>query len=195
MPKNRSRSCFTTLKWRRRLPIPIAIPRTLPVVMSIRMVNVETLAKLAASSSVRISSVGLCMRSLFSSGALPDHKVNLRNNTIGLLGRVIFLKNARGHAYYEFGEPIMTAPERVWSAPLQALTADQRAQFENVSGGIGWPEVGSRMLTRVVGGQDLVDGWVVVQEEVYRYAVIQEGVMLVRTVLYDYLATEVYWSQ
>ena len=50
------------------------------------------------------------------------------------------------------------------------------------------------MMTRVMTGQDLCDGWVVVQDDVYRYGVAQCGVMLVRSVLFEYLATEVYWG-
>ena len=50
------------------------------------------------------------------------------------------------------------------------------------------------MLTRVFTGRDLVDGWVQVQEGSYRYLVAQHGLMLVRTVIAEYLATEAYWS-
>lgn len=108
----------------------------------------------------------------------------------------VILKNARGHALYEIGEPMLTEPEYVWAVPLETLTAEQRAEFEDMGGpGIqGWPEVGSRMMQRMVTGQDLCNGWVVVQDGIYRYGVVQQGVMLVRSVLWDYLATEVYWS-
>jgi hypothetical protein len=106
----------------------------------------------------------------------------------------VVLKNARGHAYFEYGEPMLDAPAYVRSLPLEALTAEQRAEFENVELGPGWPEVGSRMMTRVVTGQDLAGGWVVVQDGVYRYAVAQDGGMLVRSVLFEYLGTEVRWS-
>jgi hypothetical protein len=50
------------------------------------------------------------------------------------------------------------------------------------------------MMTRVLTGQDLQDAWVVVQDDVYRYAVIQDGTFRVRSVVWDYLATEVYWD-
>jgi hypothetical protein len=75
-----------------------------------------------------------------------------------------------------------------------ALSADERAEFESAGTGPAWPEVGSRMMTRMVTGQDLRDGWIVVQDGVYRYAVIQEGGMLVKSVLFEYLATEVHWD-
>jgi hypothetical protein len=51
--------------------------------------------------------------------------------------------------------------------------------------GSGWPEVGSRMMSRMLTGQDMADGWIVVQEGVYRYAVGQNGGMLVRSVLFE----------
>jgi hypothetical protein len=67
-------------------------------------------------------------------------------------------------------------------------------EFESIDNGLLWPEVGSRMMTRVITGQDLSNGWVIVQEGVYRYAVVQQGGILVRSVLREYLATEVYWD-
>ena len=112
------------------------------------------------------------------------------------INRVI-VKNARGHAFYEYGEPMLTEPDHVRAVPLESMTAAQREEFENIQGDgeiAGWPEVGSRMMTRVMTGQDLCDGWVVVQDGVYRYGVAQCGVMLVRSVLFEYLATEVYWG-
>lgn len=109
------------------------------------------------------------------------------------INRVV-VKNARGHAFFEYGEPLLSEPEHVWAAPLETLSPEQRAEFENIDMGSGWPEVGSRMLTRVMTGQDLSGAWVIVQDGVYRYGVEQQGVMLVRSVLFEYLATEVYWS-
>jgi hypothetical protein len=50
------------------------------------------------------------------------------------------------------------------------------------------------MMTRVVTGQDLVGDWVTVQEGTYRYAVAQVGRMRVRSVIHEYLATEVLWG-
>lgn len=105
----------------------------------------------------------------------------------------VILKNARGHAYYEYGEPMLEPPDRVWLAPLELLAPEERSQFEDVQRNL-WPEVGSRMLTRVVTGQDLWDGWVIAQDDVYRYAVVPEGRLMVRSVIHEYLATEVRWD-
>ena len=107
----------------------------------------------------------------------------------------VIVKNARGHVLHELGEPVSDAPSGVGCWPMVRLTADQRDTFECVSLGAGWPEVGSRMMQRLAGVDPLVDGWVEVQEGVYRYAVVQgpDG-LLVRTVIREYLATEVHWS-
>ena len=105
----------------------------------------------------------------------------------------VILKNARGHAYYEYGEPMLEPPARIWFTPLELLKPEERSQFEDVQRNI-WPEVGSRMLTRVVTGQDLWDGWVIAQDDVYRYAVVPEGRLMVRSVIHEYLATEVLWD-
>lgn len=106
----------------------------------------------------------------------------------------IVLKNARGHAVFEFGEPMLQAPHHVWWLPLLALTRTEREEFEDAEAGSVWPEVGSRMMTRWLTGQDLSAGWVIVQEGVYRYSVSCDSGMRVRTVLSEYLATEVWWS-
>ena len=108
----------------------------------------------------------------------------------------IVVKNARGHAFYECGEPMLIEPEHVWTRPLVSMTATEREEFDT-AGRAGelapWPELGSRMTTRVLTGQDMRDGWVIVQDGVYRFRVDLCGGMLVRSMLFEYLATEVYW--
>lgn len=111
------------------------------------------------------------------------------------INRVI-VKNARGHAYFEFGEPILGEPDRVWAVPLEVLTPSERDEFERRNEPDErsvWPEVGSRMLTRLITGQDMVGAWVFVQNGVYRYSAEQRAGFVVRSVLYEYLATEVVW--
>lgn len=109
------------------------------------------------------------------------------------INRVV-IKNARGHAFYEHGEPMMSEPAHVRTVPLESFTSQQLINFENIDYGNGWPEVGSRMMTRMITGKDILGAWIVVQDGVYRYCAAHQGEMLVRTVLYEYLATEVYWS-
>ena len=108
--------------------------------------------------------------------------------------RRVVLKNARGHAYHELGEPLMEDPAHVCFVPLMSMACDHRATFEDIGGGLdGWPEVGSRMMSRVVNGVDLDRGWIKVERGRYRYAVDSCGIT-VRTVIWEYLATETYWT-
>jgi hypothetical protein len=109
----------------------------------------------------------------------------------------VVLKNARGHVYFEYGEPILSEPNHVWAQPLASMDRDQRIIFENVGviGDLaGRAEVGSRMMTRQISEQDMEGRWIVVQPRVYRYAVFQAGSLTVRSVLRDYLATEAHWD-
>jgi hypothetical protein len=108
----------------------------------------------------------------------------------------ILIKNARGHAFYEYGEPMLDDPSHVHMVPISAFDADAQSQFEIIPSDGVWPEVGSRMMTRMMTGQDLDGSWVVVQEGVYRYGVTQcNGGILVRTVIMDYLGTQVFWGE
>lgn len=107
--------------------------------------------------------------------------------------RRVVVKNARGHAFYEYGEPMLDEPVAITVRPLELLTDEERLAFESPVGN-GWPEVGSRMMTRILTGQDMDGPWIVVQDGVYRYTVGQSGGLMVRTVLNEYLATEVSWD-
>lgn len=108
------------------------------------------------------------------------------------LNRVI-LKNARGHAAYEMGEPMFEEPEYVHAGPLAVLDEGPRATFAE-AGGKAWPKVANGTMTRTGTGEKVDIGWVVVQEGVYRYAVVQDGGVIVRSVLRNFLATETRWS-
>lgn len=110
--------------------------------------------------------------------------------------RRVVLKNARGHAYFEYGEPMLEAPIHVWAHPFEGMSNSERANFEAVGddGGLStWPEVGSRMMTRVITGQDMIRDWIIVQNGHYRYSVQQHSGLCVRSVWSEYLATEVVW--
>ena len=112
------------------------------------------------------------------------------------INRVV-LKNARGHAYFEYGEPKMEAPLWVWARPLESMSGSERAEFEGlaVAGGLAaWPEVGSRMMTRIATGLDMDGDWIVVQDGTYRYSVDDADGLRVRSVVWEYLATEVHWE-
>jgi len=110
------------------------------------------------------------------------------------VGRVL-LKLARGHHLYEFSYPQHEEPEGLSFAPLMALSPDSRLRFESAGSDLrAWPEIGSRAFLRAVGvgpfapsGRD----WVEVQQDRYRYSVVEGGP--VRIVLGEYLACVVTW--
>jgi hypothetical protein len=121
----------------------------------------------------------------------------LWNPELDRVQRVI-LKNARGHAYFEYGEPMLETPAHIWMLPLESMSGAARQDFEGLhdEGSLAaWPEVGSRMMTRLATGQDMAGLWIVVQDGIYRYSVQSTGDGLrVRSVLSEYLATEVQWE-
>ena len=113
----------------------------------------------------------------------------------------VVVKNARCHALYELDQAMFGEPDHVIALPVQWLTPEKRDDFESIEGEIsGWAEIGTRMFQRQcrtvgLGQSDLWRSWVIVQEGVYRYAAQYDGdAVLVRSVIQEYLATEVSWS-
>ena len=107
----------------------------------------------------------------------------------------VVVKNARGHAFHEFGEPILEEPQQVWALPLAQMVETRRLVFEKGPPEFaGWPELGCRAMQRLATGLDMHGGWVVVQPRVYRYRVENHDGLVVRAILRDYLATEVRWG-
>ena len=109
----------------------------------------------------------------------------------------IVVKNARGHVLYECGEPIMGEPTCVWTLPLAWMTAMEREKYNTVDWAEVSPEVGSRMMQRIFTEQDMRDGWIIVQDGIYRFHVdLQDrnNGILVKSVLSEHLATKVLWS-
>jgi hypothetical protein len=110
--------------------------------------------------------------------------------------RNVICKVAKGHALFELNDPQCKEPTWVGFAPLSSLRGNELRHFESTVAGSLWPEVASRALQRMVrSDRNLhVWDWIVVQPGRYRYLVAGErdGV-LVRTVIDEYLATEVYW--
>lgn len=87
-------------------------------------------------------------------------------------------------------------PEHISILPFEAMSEEQRRQFETPPDETLWLEIGSRAFLRaVVAFSDpcLDNGWQVVQEGRYRYLVSCSNGFLVRMVLSEYLACEVGW--
>ncbi|MHC4044594.1 hypothetical protein [Bradyrhizobium sp. 23AC] len=110
----------------------------------------------------------------------------------------VLVKLARGHATFELNTPRLKEPNVYWARPLVTLSAGDRAYFEGTTtGSTGlWPEVGSRMLTRLVEPEPSVfhDGWIIVQENRYRYRPCWDDGVRIFIELRGYLACEVGWT-
>jgi len=113
----------------------------------------------------------------------------------------VIVKNARGHVYFEHGQPVFGEPDYANAVPLEVMTKHQASAFLNVDHGGVWPEVGSRMMQRLartafgVDDPDFKDGWVIVQPGVYRYTAIDDDRFVVRIIMREYLAAEVIWER
>ena len=90
------------------------------------------------------------------------------------------LKHARGHAGFDMNEPRRDDPIAISIRPLALMSAAERAAFEMPPGSLViWPEVGSRMMQRLLEGRVESGSWVTVQEGRYRYAASVDGGMTV----------------
>jgi hypothetical protein len=108
----------------------------------------------------------------------------------------VILKLAKGHLAFEQNEPRLDEPTYIHSFPLCAISNDARDEFEEISGKralSGWPEVGSRAMTRIVEGSDEGYPWIEVQPRRYRY-LVSADVAVVRLVIAEYLAAEIHWG-
>jgi hypothetical protein len=110
----------------------------------------------------------------------------------------VILKLAKGHAAYELF-PRWDEPEQLQVIPLTAMPQSDRDDFENAGSGelSGWPEIGTRAFMRACGAEPFSDQrgpWIVVQPGRYRYSVDENGGVLVRIVLAEYLACVVNWE-
>ena len=115
----------------------------------------------------------------------------------------VLIKNARGHSLYELDRWMNWQPDYANALPMVSLTPEQYDAFKGVPRGVHlapWSEIGTRMFMRECYSldpnyQEIDGGWILVQDQNYRFRVdaVGEGVS-VQSVIHEYLATEVYWS-
>ena len=120
----------------------------------------------------------------------------------------VMLKLAQGHAAFELSQPCRTEPDHLWCGPLTDLSSDVRDAFDAVHVQQLFGEVGSRGMQRMLvtkvtlqsaSGEPselglIVNDWVEVQEERYRYFAIDDvGGIVIRIIVAEYLGCEVAW--
>lgn len=121
----------------------------------------------------------------------------------------VLSKLAQGHAVFELSQPCSGPPSRIWYAPLESLTEEQRDSFEASQVGETLGEVGSRGMQRLLvtqltlqssAGETsnvnlLINDWVEIQEGRYRYHSADYGdEVTIKIVLSEYLACEATWA-
>ena len=108
----------------------------------------------------------------------------------------VVVKNSRGHVYFELGEPIMEKPDFVSLTPIPSMSESQKADFfGDLHNSSCWGEVGSVWMNRLVFDTDWDEyGFLEVQPNVYCFQINTGSGISVKTVLHNYLATEVIWS-
>lgn len=112
--------------------------------------------------------------------------------------RRVVEKNARGHAYHDIGEPLLRPPDHVAFVPLARLSPQRRDAFETTGTAVDlavWPEVGSRMTVHLLNDRAMVGGWITVEPGRYRYAIDWSDAVTIKTVIWEYLATETRWDR
>ena len=121
----------------------------------------------------------------------------------------VMLKLARGHAAFELSQPCHERPDHFWCGPLSSLPQENQELFHAVHFQQIFGEVGSRNMQRLLvvqmaqksetGEQQnvgmLINDWIDVQDEQYRYIAIDDmGMLIVRIVVAEYFACEVAWG-
>lgn len=104
-------------------------------------------------------------------------------------------KLAQGHILYELHELFIHHPSSLFFHPIHLLNQTERTSFEHPVVPSVWPEVGSRMMQRLITGTGLDPaGWIVVQPTRYRYHLTYCAGICVRIVIQDYLACQISWN-
>ncbi|MDU2065599.1 MAG: hypothetical protein E6713_12290 [Sporomusaceae bacterium] len=113
----------------------------------------------------------------------------------------VLQKLAKGHAVYEMDEVFYEFDDMQSNYKFCVeLTQEELDLFNEPAILECFPEVGSRMLNRVIEGYDnnnrLRTGWVIVQEGRYRYMTyLYNNSIVVRIVINEFLYAEVHWGQ
>lgn len=111
--------------------------------------------------------------------------------------RNVVTKLAKGHAKYEISEPQFNDPTSISMKPLNLMTEKEIDNFFASYHLNKLPEVGSRSLQNLlIGDNNAVHShWTTVQDDNYKYSVIDDmGLLIVRIVVWEYLAVEVIWD-
>jgi len=108
----------------------------------------------------------------------------------------VLIKLARGHLLYEFNEQIFDEEPIINWCDFTQVPDEERLRFESLMELTKMPEAGCRACSNVgiFNEQILCLPWLEVQKSRYRYLVNYNGGYLVRIVINEYLACEVFYK-
>lgn len=109
----------------------------------------------------------------------------------------VMIKLAKGHLKFENSDCPLSLPTSLNFLPLMDLSDDERDAFLTNPSLDKAPEIGSRSSQQLfITDNDILNPWIVVQEDVYSYSVvIGIGILIVKIIVWNYLAIEVVWEE
>lgn len=106
----------------------------------------------------------------------------------------VIVKNARVHAFTELGCTLPGWPDTLIVKMLPHATVAWITSFLQIDHTQTWPQAGSRLMVRMFTGENLKSGWIVVAPGRYVYTVFENGGVSVRSIIGEYVMSEVSWQ-
>lgn len=146
----------------------------------------------------------------------PALRARIQNSIREVNGKIVFtpeiervnnvmLKLAQGHAAFELGLIRRDKPSHFWCGLLSSLSDEEKDIFNSVHFQYTLGEVGSRSTQRLLVTQlstqegesvtFLINDWIDVQDDRYRYIAIDDmGMIIIRILIDEIFACEVAWA-
>jgi len=102
-------------------------------------------------------------------------------------------KYSKGHIFYELGIRLLDVPSRMSFAFKSQIDSKRLAEFNKTFISAVYPEVGSRLLQRII--EENGNNWQTVQEGYYRYYVTYTPKISIRIVINEILFCEISWEE
>ena len=106
----------------------------------------------------------------------------------------VIVRNARAHVLAELGRVMPGWPDAMLVKTLPNASLAWITSFLEVDHTQTWPQAGSRLMVRMFTGENMQSGWIVVAPNNYAYTVFENGSITVRSIIKEYLLTEISWG-
>ena len=106
----------------------------------------------------------------------------------------VIVKNARAHVLAELGRVMPGWPDAMLVKTLPNASLAWINSFLEIDHTQTWPQAGSRLMVRMFTGENMQSGWIVVAPDSYAYTVFENGGVTVRSIIKEYLLTEISWG-